>query len=313
MNRARNIMLIAAIMMTMSVIGLARTDETSAPSSALLIEEYGFRVQPPSEAWTFQQSPAHDVKALLQHSQDPAQLRLQVTENMRAWSDRKVMEEYQKYQKKLDRSLFYDKNIQTTSVNGRNWYVLNGTRSNAPFSIHFNFEKENVFFVTYETPSKELFQKYQADRDAFLSKIEFGAAPVKRFADFDAFEIEVVPVGNTKMDIDDTASLAVDIKQTVPSSVFKEMRPGRTSATSKTLLLTLQVKLFKRGSRAKRYFVGFGTGKSALDGDLIFTDKETGKVVYTAQVSHETTGGIFGGSSFNGVGDQVADIIKRKK
>lgn len=306
-------MLIAAIMMTLSVIGLARTDETSTPSSALLIEEYGFRVQPPSDAWTFQQSPAHDVKALLQNSQDPAQLRLQVTENMRAWSDKKMMEEYQKYQKKLDRTIFYNKNIPTTSVNNRNWYVLSGTKNNAPFSIHFNFEKENVFFVTYEAPSQELFQKHLADRDAFLSKIEFGAAPVKRFSDFDAFEIEVVPVGNAKMDIDDTASLAVDIKQSTPLAVFKEVRPGRTNATSKTLLLTMNVSFFKRGSRAMRYLIGAGAGKSALDGDLIFTDKETGKVIYTAQVSHETTGGIFGGSSFNGVGNQVASIVKRKK
>lgn len=304
-------MLVGVILLALTAIGFARTGEAGA--NTLMIEEYGFRVQLPNEGWSFEKPAAHDVKAQLKHEQEAIQLRLQATENMRSWSDRKVMEEYQKFQKKLDRSLIFDKNIQTTTVNNRTWYVLNGTRGQTPFSIDFNFEKENVFFVTYDAPSPELFQKHLSERDAFLSKIEFGVAPVKRFADYEALEIEVVPVENAKMDMDDTASLAVDIKKLVPGSVFKEVRAGQTSATGHTLLLTLQVKFFQRGSRAKRYFIGLGAGKSALDGDLIFTDKETGKVVYTAQVSHETTGGIFGGESFQGVGEQVADIIKRKK
>lgn len=310
MRRVKSVAVIAT-MIICAVVGLAQPDDPT--SSAILVEEYGLRVQLPTEAWSFEKPAAYDVKAQLKHSQDPVQLRLQTSENMRSWSDQKVMEEYQKFQRKLDPSLSFDKNIKTTTVNNRTWYILNGRKSSAPISIHFNFEKENVFFVTYEAPSLELFQKYTTDRDTFLSKIEFGAAPVKRFADFDALEIEVVPVENTKMDMDDTSGLAVDIKNAVPAAVFKEVRAGRTNATSKTLLVTLQVKFFKRGSRAKRYLVGWGAGKSALDGDLIFTDKETGKVVYTAQVSHETTGGIFGGSSFDGVGDQVASIIKRKR
>jgi hypothetical protein len=304
-------MLIGAILLALSGVGFARHNEPDA--SALMVEEYGFRVQLPNDTWSFETPAAHDVKAQLKQMQEPVQLRLQTSENMRAWSDKKVIEEYQKFQKKLDRTLFFDKEIKTAAINGRTWYVLSGTKNGAPFSVQFNMEKENVFFVTYEAQTKELFQKYAADRDAFVSKIEFGVAPVKRFADFDALEIEVMPVENAKMDMDDTASLAVDIKELVPGSVFKEVRAGRTSATGRTLLLSLQVKFFKRGSRAKRYFVGFGTGKSALDGDLIFTDKETGKVVYTAQVSHETTGGFFGGESFEGVGAQVASIIKRKK
>ncbi len=302
--------LIAAIMMS-AVVGLAYADDPTTTS--VLVEERGLRVQLPNEAWSFEKPVASDVKAQLKHSQESLQMRLQISENMRNWTDRKVMEEYQKYQKKLDRSLSFDKQIATASVNNRTWYVLNGMRNNVPFSVHFNFEKENFVFVTYDAPSQELFQKYVVDRDAFLSKIEFNAAPVKRFADFNALEIEVVPVENAKMDIDDIANLTVDIKDEVPAAVFKDVRGGRTNATEKTLIVTLNVKFFKRGSRAKRYLVGFGTGKSALDGDLIFTDKETGKVVYTAQVSHETTGGLFGGSSFDGVGGQVASIIKRKK
>jgi len=311
MKRFKSVALIAAIIMCAVAGGVASADNPS--TDPILVEERGFRVQLPNEAWLFEKPQAHDVKAQLKHSQDAVQMRLQITENLRNWTDLKVMEEYQKFQKKLDRSLSFDKNIKTATVNNRTWYVLSGMRGSTPLSVQFNFEKENVVFVTYEAPSAELFQKYVADRDAFVSKIEFGVVPVKRFADYDALEIEVVPVENAKMDIDDTASLAVDIKNLVPAAVFKEVRAGRTNANGKTLLLSLQVKFFKRGSRAKRYLIGFGTGKSALDGDIIFTDKETGKVVYTAQVSHEVSGGIFGGSSFDGVGDQVASIIKRKK
>jgi hypothetical protein len=146
-----------------------------------------------------------------------------------------------------------------------------------------------------------------------LAKIDFDAAPVKRFSQFSALEIEVVPVDNAKLDLEDITTLAGEIKEGLPPGVFKEVRAGRSAANEDTLLLTLQVKFFKRGSRAKRYIIGFGAGKSALDGDLVFTNKATGKVIYTNQVSHETTGGIFGGSSFDGVGDQVADIVKRKK
>jgi hypothetical protein len=317
MNRARNITLIptiiATIIMMLTVAGVARDNNNNSSPAAVLVEEYGFRVQLPNEAWSFQQSAAHDVKAQLQHSQDPAQIRLQAAENLKGRSDRKLMEEYQKHQKKFDRSILFDKNIPVSVIGAKNWYILSGKKSGATFSIHFNFEKENVFMVTYETPTTEMFEKHAVERDAFIKAIEFGAAPVKRFSDYNALEIEVVPVDKARLDLEDITKISGEIKDQLPASVFKEVRAGRTNTTEKTLLLTVEVKFFKRGSRAKRYIVGFGAGKSALDADLVFTDKETGKRIYTNQVSHETTGGFFGGASFEGVGDQVADIVKRKK
>jgi hypothetical protein len=60
----------------------------------------------------------------------------------------------------------------------------------------------------------------------------------------------------------------------------------------------------------------YGDGKRLIligTETFIFTDKETVNVIYAAQVSHGTTGGIFGGSSFDGVGGRIPSIIKRKK
>jgi hypothetical protein len=135
MKQVKSVALIAALMLC-ALAGVTFADDS--PESSFIVEQYGFRVQLPNESWSFEKPLANDVKAQLKHSQDPAQIRLQASENMKNHTERKLIEEYQKYQRKFDRSLSFDKNIATTSVNNRTWFVVNGMRSAGPFSIHFN-------------------------------------------------------------------------------------------------------------------------------------------------------------------------------
>lgn len=62
--------------------------------------------------------------------------------------------------------------------------------------------------------------------------------------------------------------------------------------------LTIATKLeqFNPGSRAARYFVGFGAGKGRMDVLVTLVDTDSGSVVGSANVGCNVVGGLFGGS-----------------
>lgn len=86
-------------------------------------------------------------------------------------------------------------------------------------------------------------------------------------------------------------------------------------ASAPTLKVTGTVVKFKAGSRAKRYFVGFGAGKTKVIATVRFIDRETGNVLHEFTADGDVHMGIFGGSSGGAkseLADQVAKTAKKK-
>jgi TolB-like protein len=98
---------------------------------------------------------------------------------------------------------------------------------------------------------------------------------------------------------------------------FKQvLREGETPAdAAPTLKITGTVVKFKAGSRAKRYFVGFGAGKTKMIANVKYIDRESGKVLYEYTADGDVHMGIFGGDSGGAkseLAEQVAKTAKKR-
>lgn len=82
-----------------------------------------------------------------------------------------------------------------------------------------------------------------------------------------------------------------------------------------TLILFTEVITFNKGSRAKRYWVGGGTGRAEVRGNCYLLDKSTGEQLYNFQTFGETNWGLFGGGndkSSKGFANRIVNFIKGK-
>lgn len=66
---------------------------------------------------------------------------------------------------------------------------------------------------------------------------------------------------------------------------------------------------YEKGSRAKRYWIGFGSGKAYCTVQCTFIDKRTNKEILKANFEGELMGGIFGGDSEESAEGVVKAII----
>jgi hypothetical protein len=88
---------------------------------------------------------------------------------------------------------------------------------------------------------------------------------------------------------------------------FKEIRPSRTQITEKTLLLTIRARNFDRGEIII-------ASSLLLEADLDFTDKETGRTIYTRRITYELSSGLLGPATrYYFVGRYIKELIKLKK
>src|SRR5215831_6930903 len=79
----------------------------------------------------------------------------------------------------------------------------------------------------------------------------------------------------------------------------------------KTLVLFGEFITFNKGSRAKRYIIGGGTGRAELRANCYLVDKKTGKQLYNFQTFGETNWGAFGGGAdktSKGVANRIVDF-----
>jgi uncharacterized protein DUF4410 len=82
-----------------------------------------------------------------------------------------------------------------------------------------------------------------------------------------------------------------------------------------TLILFSEVITFNKGSRAKRYWVGGGTGRAEMRGNCYLLDKSTGEQLYYFQTFGETNWGAFGGGNdkaLKGYANRIVNFIKGK-
>jgi len=85
------------------------------------------------------------------------------------------------------------------------------------------------------------------------------------------------------------------------------------SAPAPTLKVTGTVTKFKAGSRAKRYFVSFGAGKTKVIATVRFIDRETGNVLHEFTADGDVSLGLFGGSSDGARSELARDVAKTAK
>lgn len=81
-----------------------------------------------------------------------------------------------------------------------------------------------------------------------------------------------------------------------PDEVIFDDVVRKTNKTEEVLLLDGTVISFEKGSRAKRYFLSFGSGKAYCTIQSTFTDKSTNKTILKLNFDGELSMGIFGGS-----------------
>ena len=94
-------------------------------------------------------------------------------------------------------------------------------------------------------------------------------------------------------------------KKNPGESIFRDVVRS-TEQRDSVLALDGVVISFEKGSRAKRYFIGFGAGKAYCTIQATFTNKETGEVVLKANFDGELSMSFFGGSPE----EAVASVVK---
>lgn len=88
---------------------------------------------------------------------------------------------------------------------------------------------------------------------------------------------------------------------------------ANSDAQAPTLKVSATVTKFKAGSRAKRYLVGFGAGKSKVIAHVRFIDRETGGVLYEFDADGDVVMGLFGGNSGGAKSELAGQIAKAAK
>lgn len=82
-----------------------------------------------------------------------------------------------------------------------------------------------------------------------------------------------------------------------------------TEQTDNVLVIDGLLLSYEEGSRAKRYWLGFGAGKAYCTIQCTFINKKTGEEILKANFEGELAGGIFGGKSEESAEGVVKAII----
>jgi hypothetical protein len=97
-------------------------------------------------------------------------------------------------------------------------------------------------------------------------------------------------------------------KEDPGSSIFRDV-VRNTKESESVLVLNGVVISFDKGSRAKRYWIGFGAGKAYCTIQATFTNKATGAEVLKSNFDGELSMSFFGGSAEEAVDAVVAAFI----
>ena len=139
------------------------------------------------------------------------------------------------------------------------------------------------------------------------------------------------PLGNyTTVEVGSFASnvsndAARNLAASMPERIVSELQKAKLAKTDKPLFekvtssqdgkgsvlsLTGTIMSLEEGSRAKRYFVGFGSGKAYTTVECLFVDKTTGVKVARATFDGELSMGFFGGSSDEATAGVIKAIVQ---
>ena len=94
-----------------------------------------------------------------------------------------------------------------------------------------------------------------------------------------------------------------------PEDVVYDQVVKSTDQVDDVLVMQGTVISYEEGSRAKRYFIGLGSGKAYCTIQVKFRDKATGEELARTNFDGELMGGIFGGSAEEAVDGTVKAFL----
>ena len=151
-----------------------------------------------------------------------------------------------------------------------------------------------------------------------LSVVGFGQDAKSSKGPYKAIEIERFSVrqGVEFPDKDLDELMNATVKNFQDSKRFDSVALSGGEATETAgprLRISGEVTKYVKGSRAARYLVGFGAGKTKIMADITMTDTATGEVVFHQVVDGDVTWGVFGGDSDAAKGGVADEIIREMK
>ena len=99
-----------------------------------------------------------------------------------------------------------------------------------------------------------------------------------------------------------------------PQNIVYDEVTLNTDRTKGVLLMQGTIISYEEGSRAKRYWIGFGSGKAYCTIQAIFINKETGEELSRTNFDGELAMGLFGGDAdeaVDGVVDAFIDYMQQ--
>lgn len=93
-------------------------------------------------------------------------------------------------------------------------------------------------------------------------------------------------------------------------NVFLSTDTASQSSPAKRAKITGTITKYSKGSRAARYLVGFGAGRTKLVASVKVSDAETGTLLFEQNVDGHVYGGLFGGETDGAKSNLSSEIIK---
>lgn len=159
-----------------------------------------------------------------------------------------------------------------------------------------------------------LFLMLSACASSHYTVLEPASEPL---ANFDVLQINDF---TSNLSDDDSMNLANRFADQLHAKIMeqRDKNPGQrsfrdvvraTDDTDSVLVLDGKLIAFDKGSRAKRYWIGFGSGKAYCTIQATFTNKATGEEVLKANFDGELAMGFFGGDEEEAVDAVVESFI----
>lgn len=135
--------------------------------------------------------------------------------------------------------------------------------------------------------------------------------------------VEKLPVAPEVINDDEDRKVAAAMPSYFQSEMVRRIREANlfarvvnlsetsfTAGTERALRLQGKITQLDPGSRALRYFVGFGAGRSKAQAELQFVDVQSGEVVMVIADRRVAAYGIFGGDSEEHLQESFGDMAR---
>ncbi len=92
--------------------------------------------------------------------------------------------------------------------------------------------------------------------------------------------------------------------------VFLSGDASAQAAATRRAKVSGTITKYSKGSRAARYLVGFGAGRTKLVAGVKVIDAESGELLFEQDVDGHVYGGLFGGETDQAKGNMASEIVK---